>query len=110
MKADKYIGYYSEYSYSICVLDKDGNVAEEVYSAGNHSLDSQQYLPIDHEYACSLEQMEEFCNDTGKEIAYERDGIFLGVEYDESRAEEIKEIHKDMKRYIEHFELHTQPS
>ena len=72
----KVIGYYNELEYRVEV---EGN---EVYQAGNSPLDSQTYT--DKESGVGLKTMKEFCKQTSRDIALERQAQVEGVEYSEN--------------------------
>ena len=73
----KITGYYNEKGYQI---ETDNPMDAVLYCAGNHALESQQdgtgtkhQLPL-----CTIK---EFCEQTGKKIAQEKNTEFVGVEY-----------------------------
>lgn len=68
------IGYYSATEYRI--VDVDTNI--DIYSAGNSKYDSQQYVAA--EDGVGIDCMKKYAEKTGREIAKERGGLFLGVE------------------------------
>ncbi len=80
-RASRLIGYYNEYGYFIMDL----NTNEELYNAGNSPFDSTSILPMDK--GVGLDAVKEFCESTGKEMADELSGKFLGCEYVEPSSE-----------------------
>lgn len=78
-----YLGFYNENGYIICV-EQNGNM-RQVYRAGNNPLDSapSQSLPVDNRNALSLKTIQQYCEQTGRDMAEEDGGEWGGVEYDE---------------------------
>ena len=86
----KIIGYYSEYGYQVCELDKD-----VLYTAGNNKYCSEpdQYAP--KEDRLSLEEIKNHCIQTAKEIAQEKGGQYVGVEFDKEFDDTMKNLESD---------------
>lgn len=83
----KAISYYNEYHYTVEI---DG---EEVYEAGNNPYDSQGYIhDLENSEVIPLETMKQYCEKTTREIAEEQGVEYIGIEYDESYADEIKSL------------------
>lgn len=77
MKEEIY-GLYNEYHYTVNSGDK------ELYEAGNSPYDSQTYVTDLENYdVVPIETMKEYCEQTCKNIAEERNAKFVGVQYDE---------------------------
>jgi len=74
----KITGYYNEFGYQ--VETENPTDAILVYRAGNHALDSQQD-GTETEHQLVLETIKEFCEQTTKEIAQEKNAEYGGVEY-----------------------------
>lgn len=75
------IGRYNTHGYAI--YDIDASI--ELYSAGNHALDSQIWIDPDDEYALSVEEISELCEWTGIEIVAENAGlVWDGLDFDDS--------------------------
>jgi len=83
--AKHYFGEYNQNGYSIYISDSpyDG----VIYQAGNCKYDSAQYLPVGAEGTIDITTIEDYCNQTGQEIAEENGGIWDGAkqvdDYDE---------------------------
>lgn len=73
----KITGYYNEQGYQI---ESDNPMDAILYRAGNHGLDSQQD-GTNTQYQLPRETLREYCEQTAKEIAAEKDAEFVGVEY-----------------------------
>jgi len=73
----KITGYYNEFGYQI---ESDNLHDCIIYRAGNHALDSQQDGTGTNQQL-DLDTIKNFCEQTGKEMAQERNAEFVGVEY-----------------------------
>jgi len=75
----KITGYYNEQGYQI---ETDNPMDAILYRAGNHALDSQQDgdgTGIEHQLL--LETIRQYCEQTGQEIAVDKNAQFIGVKY-----------------------------
>ena len=70
------IGYYNENGYWI----QDCKTGERLYTAGNHLNDSQQHAESP-DVQLSLKKVEQYCNQTGHDIAEEVGAEFIGTEF-----------------------------
>lgn len=73
----KITGYYNKQGYQI---ESDNLMDTILYRAGNHALDSQQD-GTGTKHQLSLETLRQYCEQTTKEIAIEKNAEFIGVEY-----------------------------
>lgn len=73
----KITGYYNESGYQI---ESDNLADAYLYQAGNHRLDSYQD-GTGTEFQLSLDEIKSMCEQTGKDIAVEKNAEFVGVEY-----------------------------
>jgi len=73
----KIIGYYHNKGYEICGIDKNGQIVNELYQAGNNRFDSQQNSA---DNPLPLSTLKRYCKQTGEEIAKENGLPFIGVE------------------------------
>jgi hypothetical protein len=89
-KKEKIIGYYNKYGYRIQVIDGD-----ELYVAGNNKYDSTQGAES-LEDAIPLDKLKEYCEQSGNEIAKERNAIFVGIEFNGTEEKEIEMISDDI--------------
>ncbi len=76
----KITGYYNDSGYQI---ETDNPVDAILYRAGNHALDSRQD-GTETEHQLSLEKIRQYCEQTAKEIATEKNAEYIGIEYLES--------------------------
>ena len=65
---------YSREGYA--VLDN----GQEIYTAGNHRMDSQGHAPLSSSFAVTLRELRRFAVSTAREMAKERGAKFGGVE------------------------------
>lgn len=87
------IGFYNEYGYHIDRIVNGRIEGDPLYRAGNSRFDSaQSCYTLEPDQVVDLDALKEYCEGTGKEIAKEHNLTFLGVEYDESEAEAIKDL------------------
>jgi len=84
---DTLIGFYSPYGYRIVrTKHSPGHVAhEEIYQAGNSPHDSIMVVPV--ERGESIETLQAFCEQTGKEMAEELGLEWSGCEREDSPYE-----------------------
>jgi len=75
------IGFYNAEKYSVCSIDENGQIEEELYTAGNSPLDSQ--VSVNAFEGVGLETMREFCETSSKIIAKDNGYKYLGVQEDE---------------------------
>lgn len=75
------IGYYHEHGYNIWETDEQGNLKEEIYTAGNNPAESTSMVNI--EDGVSLETLRDYCEKTGKEFAQERNLPWNGAHREE---------------------------
>ena len=73
-------GYYNESGYQI---ESDNPADAIIYRAGNHALESQQD-GTGTEHQLSLDVISNFCKQTARDIADDKDAEFVGIEYLES--------------------------
>ncbi len=77
-----WIGYYNRHGYRI-----ENLAGTEQHGFGNMKLwDSQQQVSPGSPDAASLRQIRSWCIRTGREIAKERHGKWLGAEREESKV------------------------
>jgi len=74
------IGFYNSTGYRVCRVI-DGNVVEDLYTAGNCPIDSQQTVPPDR--GVGKEKLRTWCEREAKEEAVKRGTPFFGVEEEE---------------------------
>jgi hypothetical protein len=76
MKNNKTV--YGEYDKSgYCIFLSDNGDIDEVYRAGNSPFDSYNVVSS----GLALRKIREYCIRTGKEIAEENDGKWIGAEH-----------------------------
>lgn len=73
----KITGYYDEFGYQV---ETDNPYESVIYRAGNHALDSQQD-GTGTPYQLRLEVIREYCEQTAKAMADEKNVEFTGIEY-----------------------------
>lgn len=76
-------GYYAATHYRI--VDDDGT---ELYIAGNSPMDSQVYLPAEDPRHLSIDIMQQYCDQTGHELATEAETTYTGSEQEEDLVDE----------------------
>lgn len=80
------IGIYNNLGYQILSLDKDGQIVEEVYAAGNNrnSSATSDSVPPDNKNAVPPQTLIKWCRKESKDFAKERGEEFLGVEQEDT--------------------------
>ena len=73
----KLTGYYNEYGYQV---ESDNLTDGILYRAGNHALESTQD-GTGTKHQLPLKTIKEYCEQTTREMAEERQAEFAGVEY-----------------------------
>ena len=73
----KITGYYNEHGYQV---ESDNIQCDILYRAGNHALDSHQ-SGTGTEHQLPLEIIQQYCEQTTKEIAEENGAEYIGIEY-----------------------------
>lgn len=68
------IGYYDHQGYRI---ESNGR---ELYTTGNHPLESATILDADDPIALPLKTIRKYCRKSAKEISTERNEPFIGIE------------------------------
>lgn len=76
-----YFGYYNESGYWIS--QPHNGQPLEIYRAGNSPYDSAQVLPLDDPHRLTLEQIRQYCDQTGQDMAEEEGVNWGGAEYEE---------------------------
>lgn len=71
----KYFGSFNRNGYEI---NYPGNTSDPIYQASNCKYDSGQYLPPDADGSLDIATIEEFCDSTGKQIAEDNGGEWIG--------------------------------
>jgi len=76
MSKVKYYGEFNSNGYEIFV--QDGSNSESIYQAGNCKYDSAQSLPVGSDGSLDIATIESYCEQTGKEIANDNNGLWIG--------------------------------
>lgn len=92
----KIIGYYHAYGYRI----EDNLDGEMLYEAGNSFYDSTSV--IDKDQGLNIKTIKKYCERTGKEIAEEKSGEWLGAYQDENVDEDVEHILESNKPFTSH--------
>jgi len=71
--------YYGEFNNNGYEIWLNGENGDAVYRAGNCKFDSAQWLPPNAPGTIDIATIEEFCESTGKEIAKENGGAWMGA-------------------------------
>ena len=91
--ANRYFGAFHQYGYTIWHYDEKGQLVQD-YQAGNCRYDSGQTLPPGPD-TVDLATMEEYCEQTGKEICAEHGGEWTGTQHDTDTEAEIAAVVHD---------------
>ena len=78
LQKENYFGEFNGSGYCIYTKDVKYGYMLDVYRAGNCKFDSAQTLPPYAEGALDIATIEDYCNQTGKEIAAEKGGNWCG--------------------------------